>query len=45
MKHFRGWLFPASAPGCAMTGLRAAVICAGVIVLSAVNRWLIGRFG
>ena len=45
MKRFRLWLFPASAPGCAMTDLRAVIICAGAIVLSAVSGWLIGRFG
>jgi hypothetical protein len=45
MKRFRLWLFPASAPGCAMTDLRVVVICAGAIVLSAVSGWLIGRFG
>jgi hypothetical protein len=45
MKRFRRWLFPASAPGCAMTDLRVVVICAGAIVLSAVSGWLIGRLG
>ena len=45
MRRFRLWLFPASAPGCAMTDLRVVVVCAGAIVLSAVSGWLIGRFG
>jgi hypothetical protein len=45
MKRFRLWLFPASAPRCAMTDLRVVVVCAGAIVLSAVSGWLIGRSG
>jgi hypothetical protein len=45
MKRFRLWLFPASAPGCAMTDLRVVVICAGAIVFAAVGGWLIRRFG
>ena len=45
MRRFRRRLFPASAPGCAMTDLRVVVICAGAMVLSAVGGWLIGRFG
>ena len=43
MKRSRQRLFPASAPGCAMTDLRVVVISAGAIVLSAVSGWLIGR--
>jgi hypothetical protein len=44
MRRFRQRLFPVGSPGCAMVDLRAVVICAGAIVLSAVGGWLIGRF-